>query len=362
MKNSGQKNSAHGDPVSGGRTISRRAFLAAGGAAVVGLAAWRLGALRELAARRGLADARFVAMGTYLELTLPEAAGSRGFTAAVDAVRRVEERMSFFRADSELNGLNRAAAGAVVPLSDELVAVLAASRETHAVSAGAFDPTVAPLLAAWGFHDGRPTHRPGRDELRAARERCGLDKLDLTARGARLGVDGMSVDLGGIAKGYAVDQAAAALGAAGTTGLVNAGGDIRAAGARPDGAPWRVGVRDPFAADAVFAELELPAGRAVATSGTYEQGAEIDGRRVSHILDPRSGEPTGSVVSATVTAPTAMEADALATACIVLEPAEALAMLARRRGVEGLLVARRADGKHRVETTAGMRCEVLRAV
>ncbi len=343
-------------------TLSRRAFLALGGAAVVGAAAWRFGATRQAAARRGLADARFVAMGTYLELTVPESAGGHVLPAALDAARRVEERMSYFLPASELSRLNAAAPGTAVPLSAELRAVLEAAREVHLLTHGSFDPTVPPLLEAWGFREGRPTRVPSRDDLRAALARVGLGRLGLDDRGATLGAEGLALDLGGIAKGYGADRAAAALAAAGQTGLVNAGGDIRAAGPQPDGSPWRIGVRDPLRPEGLLATLELSGATAVATSGTYEQYAELDGRRVSHIVDPRSGETTAGVVSATILAPTAMQADALATACIVLPTAEGLRALAALPGVEGLLVSRRADGGHAVEATRGLQATMLRDV
>ncbi len=341
---------------------TRRAFLATGGAAVVGLAAWRFGAQREAVRRHGLTSSRFVAMGTYLELTVSDAAGDAALRPALDAVRRVEERMSYFLPAGELGRLNAAAAAVPVAVSSELEVVLAAADETHALSGGAFDPTVGPFLAAWGFRAGRPTRRPSRDELLAARERVGWARVTRDGRGVAFGVDGLSIDLGGIAKGHGADRAAAALAAAGASGLVNAGGDIRAAGPQPDGSPWRIGVRDPLRPDGLLATLELPGDAAVATSGTYEQFVEIEGRRVSHIIDPRGGEPAAGVVSATVTAPTAMRADALATACVVLDPSEALRLLESLPDVEGLLVVRRADGRHRVERTSGMSVEMLRSV
>lgn len=346
------------DRTNGG--LTRRAFLAAGGAAVVGLAGWRLGAARETARRQGLTSGRFVAMGTYLELTVPATAGEVAMRQALAASRSVEQRMSYFLPASELSLLNARAARSVMPLSAELAQVFAAADLAHAASGGAFDPTVRPLLEAWGFHDGRPTKRPSRADLRTARERVGWTRVERDERGAAFAAEGLTIDLGGIAKGYGADRAAAALTAAGCAGLVNAGGDVRATGPQPDGSPWRVGVRDPRRPDCLLATIELAGPTAVATSGTYEQGAEIDGRRVSHIVDPRSGQPAADVVSATVLAPTAIQADALATACVVLDAGEALRLLEGLPDVEGLLVARRAGGRCAVERTTGLRAEMLR--
>ena len=155
--------------------------------------------------------------------------------------------------------------------------------------------------------------------------------------------------------------AAAALSAAGLNGLVNAGGDLRAAGAAPDDAPFRVGVRNPVKTAQLLAEIDLAPGQAVATSGTYEQRFQLEGRAVTHLLDPRSGEPVDDVLSATVLAPTAMEADALATAACVLGGEEALRILGALPGIEALLVTRAGAG-YRVDATSGLRARMLGSV
>ena len=349
--------------------VDRRRLLVGGGMLVayggLGALAWRGGVLRMLTglgAAESLDVAHFAAMGTYLTVTSPEASGPATVSAAVAAVAAVERRMSSFLPDSELSRLNATPPGMSVRVSPELAEVLAIAASVHRRTGGAFDPTVPPLLQVWGFRGGAPTHRPGKAVLREALEHTGLGKLTLAGGQVTFQGEAMSADLGGIAKGYGVDRAAAAMTAAGLAGLVNSGGDIRAAGARPGGKPWVVGVRDPVKGDRVFATLRLGADGAVATSGTYEQYVELNGVRVPHVLDPRSGEPVDGVVSATVVAATATEADALATACVVLGSGEAMALLGSLPGVEGLLVSRTAAGRHRIETTSGFDGRILHAV
>ncbi len=340
--------------------LSRRALLAGGGALAVGAAAVTRGRWLGLLGGRGLDVARFAAMGTYLEVT-SQGAGPAVVQAAVGVVGALERGLSAFLSESELGRLNARGARERVAVSSELRAVLEESRRIHAATAGAFDPTVAPLMAAWGFRGGRPTTQPGRDQLREMLSRTGLGHVDVTGSGVSFDAEGLGLDLGGIAKGYAADRAAAELSKRGLSGLVNAGGDLRAAGAQPDGAPWGIGVRHPVRPAELLARVELPAGQAIATSGTYEQRFEVGGRVVTHLLDPRSGEPVDGVVSATVRAPTAMQADALATAACVLGCDEAMKALSALPGVEALLVARRGAG-YRVEATRGLRVEMLASV
>lgn len=340
------------------RKFSRRALLAGGGALAVGAAfASRRGVLGLLAGTGDLEVARFAAMGTYLELSLPAGAGA-AVGKAVGAVSALERKLSAFLPDSELSRLNTSASRARVAVSSELQRVLDESRRIHGLTDGAFDPTVGPLMSSWGFRQGRPTRLPGREALRASLERTGLKRVDSAASGVAFDAEGLGLDFGGIAKGYGADRAAEALRASGLSGLVNAGGDIRSVGAQPNGEPWRIGVRNPVRAGELLASIELSPGQAVATSGTYEQRYSVEGREVSHILDPRSGEPVDGVVSATVVASTAIEADALSTAACVLGADAALRLCSSLPGVEALLVARD-GGKYRVDATSGLKARML---
>jgi FAD:protein FMN transferase len=347
--------------------LSRRQWLIAGGTVLayggLGTLAWKRGLLEALTGTgEGLESADFEAMGTYLSITTPQGEQPSRLKTVVQSVQAVEERMSIFQSASELSRLNGAAPGVPFPLSPELREVLQVARRVHEQSGGAFDPTVAPLMRVWGFQGGRPTRLPDKATLRRALQHTSLAKLNWDGDRVSFREVGMSADLGGIAKGYAVDRAASSLKNSGGVGLINAGGDIRAAGSRPAGEPWVVGIRDPLRRDRIFATLELAADHAVATTGTYQQFVELEGKRLPHVIDPRSGEPVDGLINATVTAPTAVEADAVATASLVLGEGGALSMLDRLPGVEGLLVVRRSSGKLEVATSSGFRCRILHSV
>lgn len=278
-----------------------------------------------------------VAMDTAVELT---AVGTQRdeLTAALDAavaeIRAVEAAASLGDPSSELSRLN--AAGGGEALSPELAAILDLALEVAAKSDGAFDPTVRPLLTAYGFTDGE-WRVPEAEELAAARELVDYRRV-VYENGALELPPGFILDLGGIAKGWAVDRALAVLESAGLAGgLVNAGGDIACFGSSPGGGPWRIGIQHPRASEELYAVVELDGG-AVATSGDYERCFERDGRRYHHLLDPRTGEPARRAVSATVTAPSCAEADAYATAVFVLGPEEGSALIETLPGLESLIV------------------------
>ena len=243
---------------------------------------------------------------------------AEGLERAEEAVRGIESRMSVWLEDSELSRLNRAPAGRSVPLSLEIQEVLARARRAAEVTRGAFDVTVGPLVLLWRRAPelGRP---PDPDELTEARAASRWEHFETTADGLRKNTDGARIDLGGIAKGYAIDRAVAILSAfAPQGGLVDIGGDVRAWGCPPQSDRWEIAVRDPFGGSPLVG-LRIAEG-AVCTSGDYARFVEVGGRRFSHIIDPRNGRPAEGVVSVTVTAPEAETADIWATALSVLGP------------------------------------------
>jgi thiamine biosynthesis lipoprotein len=286
--------------------------------------------------------ARWPAAGRVAELR-------RAVQAALDGVDR---RMSLHRPDSELAALNRASGE--VALSEDLWRVVAAGQQVASATDGAFDMTVAPLVVRWGFGPAPRSSMPQSEEIRALRGRIGHRSLRLD-QARRLAVKGradLALDLGGIAKGYGVDLAAAALDAAGAGHyMVEAGGEVRTRGVNADGQPWRIGIEQP---DAVpqRARLVVPlSGWAMATSGDYRNYFEADGRRYSHEIDPRTGEPVEHrLCSVTVVAEDCMRADALATALLVLGPERGLRM-AESLGLAAYFVERLAPGQYRDRQT-----------
>ena len=258
-------------------------------------------------------QARYL-MGTVcaVEVYSPDrTAAERAVNAAFGAMQEVDRRMSNYRDDSELTLLNQRAAEGDVHVSAELFEVLALAQKVSEASDGAFDVTVAPLLRAWGFLPisvavAAPTERPV-----VGYRNLYLSSRDHTIRFARAGLE---IDLGGIAKGYAVDRAVAALRAAGiSSGRVSAGGSTIYGLGSPPGDPrgW---------------PLTLPSGytiylrdRAASTSGHTEKFVDIGGRRYSHIFDPRRGEPVSTeVATVTVEAASAMESDGLTKPYFIL--------------------------------------------
>lgn len=292
--------------------LDRRAFLALG-SGVIGVAvapAW-------LRPRERLVHRSVPVMGTVAELAVParsEAMARQALNAAAAELHRVEALMTRYRSDSDVGRFNDAAPGARVRVAPETAEVVRAALEWAGRSEGVFDPTLARLTTLWD--PASVSAPPDAEALREARV-GGWRSLTVASEpgGAELlRVPGSALDLGGIAKGYGVDRAAAVLREHGVfQGLVNVGGDLMAMGAGPGGRPWRIGVRDPGRPEGVVATLEV-VDRAVATSGDYLRYFEHQGRRYHHVLDGRTRAPTrAGPRSVTVTARSVMAADAAAT-------------------------------------------------
>ncbi len=241
-----------------------------------------------------------------------------GLDRAEGLLRGIESRMSVWLDDSEVSRLNRAPAGRKVSLSAETGRLLQTAWTATEASRGAFDVTVGPLIELWK-RSAEAGRLPTEQEVAAARALSHWDLIELREDGVVKTAEGARVDLGGIAKGYAIDQAAdylverLPLG-----GLVDIGGDIRVWGRPPQADRWEVAVRDPFG-PGELTRLRPPDG-AVCTSGEYARFLEIEGRHYNHIIDPRTGRPAEGVVAVTVFAARAEIADIWATALIVLGP------------------------------------------
>lgn len=259
-------------------------------------------------------------LGTYVVVAVyatDRRAAHAAITAAFAEVRRVDALMSLHRPDSELSRLNGRAAADPGEVSPELFRVMAAAQEIAAATDGSFDITVAPLVRLWGFL-WKEYRLPSPAELQSVLPQVGyrLVELDAARRTVRFRRAGVELDLGGIAKGYAVDCAIEKLRALGlTNALVRAGGDLRASGAPPGRNHWEVQLEDPARRGR---RVVIPLrDSAVSTAGNYENVFVVNGRRYSHILDPRTGLPVEGVAACTVLAPTCLESDAWSTACFV---------------------------------------------
>lgn len=285
--------------------------------------------------------------GTVSIVTADSSAVVGAADAAWDAIEATDQRFSNWKSESELSRSNRALDAGPVALSAEAADLIATALRIHRESGGSFDPTVEPLVRLWGFLGGSP-RVPSAAAIEETRAVVGADLLELDGTTLRSARPGVRVDMGGIAKGHAVDRAIEALRAHGIVdALVDISGNMIGLG-HPFGRDhWTVGVRDPDTEDRWFATLTL-GDDAIATSGNYEQFVDAGGRRYGHVLDPRTGWPVDDLVSVTVTAPTAVEADAWATALLVLGSEGAQRLLADRPDLAGVLVQSAEDGTHRV--------------
>ncbi len=257
---------------------------------------------------------------------------------------RVNRLMSTYDPDSELSEFNRHRVGEAKAVSAETVEVVAAARQVAEQTAGAFDPTVAPLVALWGFGaeaaDGSPTEA----ELRAAAETVDYRRVEHgNAPPTLRKLAPVTLDLSAIAKGYAVDRLAKVLDESGCPAyLVELGGEIRTKGTAPGGGAWRVGVDAPTGRG--FASTIALRDDGLATSGDYRQYRERDGVRLSHVIDPRSGQPIRhDLASVTVVRGQAMYADAYATALLVMGEVEGR-RFAEDIGLAALFIVRRGEG------------------
>nr|WP_313369642.1 FAD:protein FMN transferase [Achromobacter animicus] len=286
-------------------------------------------------------------MGTTwsARLALPagvtEASVRQGIQAALD---QVVAQMSTWETHSDITRYNRAESGWQT-LPPEFFHVLHHALMLAEDSGGAYDPTVGPLVNAWGFgpHQ-RAFEPPSPAAIQTARDRCGWRRVPLDQdRHAAWQPGGVYLDLSSIAKGFGVDRAALALDGLGITDyLVEVGGELRARGKRPDGQSWRVAIEVPDASD--DHALALPLNNcSIATSGDYRRHAGDGDARYAHTIDPRTGHPVRNVVaSVTVLHPVCMQADALATVLTVLGEAEGLAY-ARRHALAALFIMRGED-------------------
>jgi thiamine biosynthesis lipoprotein len=282
-------------------------------------------------------------MGTLFRIKLysaSEAEASKSALAAFERVEQLEQSMSAYRPDSELMRLSREAVLAPRLVSPELFYVLDKSLQVSRLSGGAFDVTVGPLVGLW-----RQTRRTKRlpDAAELAKAKAAVDyrniELDPEARTVLLKRPDMKLDLGGIAKGYAAQQALELLAARGIRrALVAGGGDIAVGAPPPDRAGWRIAIDDPSPEDQAFPCTLVLHDVAISTSGDAHQFVEVGGQRYSHIINPADGMGLRDSSSTTVIAPDGAMADALATALSILPVSEGLRAIETVEGASAYLV------------------------
>jgi thiamine biosynthesis lipoprotein len=261
-----------------------------------------------------------ILMGTRARVVLhaeSEPAAATAAARAFETIAHLDAVLSDYRKDSELSRLAGHPPGLWIPVSRDLAEVIRASRKVSEHTDGAFDLTVAPLVALW--REARRTGAlPAADAIETARARTGWRHLHLVGDRVRFERPGMGLDPGGIGKGFAAHAAMRTLASIGhPDSMVDLGGDLALGDPPPGGAGWRIAIRDGLALERTF----ILANTCVATSGDTEQSVEIEGVRYAHILDPRTGWALTTRRAATVIHPDGGISDALASAACVLGPA-----------------------------------------
>jgi thiamine biosynthesis lipoprotein len=282
-------------------------------------------------------------MGTSVEITVSQVdpkTAEEAMEAAFQEVERINRLMSHYRPGSEVSQVSRHAGQKEIRVSPETLGVIERALYFSRLSEGSLDVTVGPVFRLWNFREGKI---PGEGVLKENLERVDYRKIKIDRARSTVFLEGprMELDLGAIAKGYAVDRACEVLKKRGIGNfLVNAGGDLKVGGEKEKGFPWTIGIQHPRLPSEFITKLR-PKDAGVATSGDYEKSFVKDGERYHHILVPSTGMPARECQSVTILAPSAMDADALATTTFVLGPKKGFTLVKKMPGVHAIIVDRR---------------------
>jgi len=297
-------------------------------------------------------------MGTLVEVTLID--GNRtGFDNAAEKafaeIKRLEAIFSSYKSESFAVRVSQAAGKRPVKVSPEFIEVLKTALKVSELSGGAFDPTIGALGRLWGY-SGENGVVPSKDEIKKTLPLVDYKKVFVDEKTGTvfLKTKGMTINLGGVAKGYIVSKAVETLKKNGVTeGIIKAGGDMvafRTTGGSRE--PFKIGIQHPR--EKKLLGVAHVTNGAVSTSGDYERFFMIAGHRLHHILDPKTGFPADKSMSVTVTGPDATEADALSTAIFVMGPEAGMELLERLDGYEGVIVG----AEEKVSTSKGFKGEI----
>lgn len=290
--------------------------------------------------RRPVTRTQFM-MGTLFSITAHGRNSAGAIEAAFDRIREIEQAATS-TSGSEVAHLNSGTGKTAVPLGQDVRRILTTSLKYWRDTEGAFDITVGPLVRAWGFDYEGSGRVPARSEIAQALAFVGSEDVILSkdGRSARLAKPGMVIDLGGVAKGYAVEEAAKVLRRHGIANALIDGGQssIKALGKGPKGRGWRIGVGNPRTPGEVLGIITLQDGQAIGTSSDSQRFFEKDGRRYSHLIDPRTGYPAQELSLVTVVTTDAMVSDILSTALLVNGPRWSAEYLSQRSGRGAVLV------------------------
>jgi thiamine biosynthesis lipoprotein len=292
-------------------------------------------------------------MGTLVEIkvvTNDPVIADEAIEKAFETIREIEDRMTAKSPGSLIDRIGREAIGRPVKIPEELFDVIEACQRYSELTKGAFDISIEPVTRLWQF-DGEMKKIPNEEDVHNALQYVGFSgfKLDNKKNTIELNRDGIRLDLGGAAKGYAVDMAVEKLKELGIeAGIVNAGGDLRAFGRKPDGKSWSIGIQDPQYSDRIIGAIQLT-DMALVTSGDYERFIIYNGIKYHHIIDPKTGWPARSCKSVSIAYNKAFDADILSTAIFVMGPEEGMRLLKDLPGIEYMIV----DSSGRIHVSSG---------
>lgn len=281
-------------------------------------------------------------MGSRFDLTVVannETDGNEYIDLAVDEIKRIEAMISSWDSLSETSAIIKNAGIKPVKVEKELFDLIARSIKISELTDGAFDISYASMDRIWKF-DGSMKKLPTKDEVTASVAKVSYKNiiLDPQAQTVFLKNKGMRIGFGALGKGYAADKAKALLISKGVkAGIINASGDLTTWGAQTDGSPWMVGITNPLNKNKVFSWFPMD-DNAVVTSGNYEKYVEFNGKKYTHIIDPRTGWPASGLTSVSIFAPKAELADALATAVFVMGRETGLDFINQLPGIECVMV------------------------
>lgn len=298
-------------------------------------------AIQNLFAPKPYKETQFL-MDTVIEITAYGPQAEAGVKEAFAEFRRLHDLTNNFDENSEVSKISQQAGQSKVAVDPELFEIIKISNELSAKLDNVFDITIGPLTELWSVgHKGEFV--PTQQEIDTARALVNykLAQLDEADHTVFLPKAGMKLDLGGIAKGYAVDRAIDILKSKGiTSALINAGGDVRVIGNRPDKGPWRIGVQDPRNSEGMIGALSLSDWDNMETSGDYQRFFIKDGERYSHILDPRTGRQPQSIASVTIIGGNSGIDDVLSTALFIVGVQRGMELLRGFPGTDAVFVTK----------------------
>ncbi len=296
-------------------------------------------------------------MGSRFDFTVvaPDSNKANAYIGqAIGEIQRIEKLISSWDPTSQTSAINRNAGIQPVKVDLELYRLIERSKGISTLTDGAFDISYASMDPIWKF-DGSMRQMPAEEEVKAAVAKVGYQHIVLNPKDTSvyLPVGGMKIGFGAIGKGYAADQAKALLQARGApAGIINASGDMNTWGTQPNGQAWKVAIVNPLNKNKVFALMPISNG-AVVTSGNYEKYVLFNGKRYTHIIDPRTGYPSSGIISATVFAPKAELADALATSIFVMGLEAGIDRINQLPNIECILI----DEQGKVHTSRNIQIE-----